>query len=133
MPTERMTAQQYRSLTKAPGGGKYNTAAKPERTWSGVWQGHMQTIVFDSKFEMHRFCELRVMEQNGLILNLIIQPKFSLTPSEIYKGDFKYLEPDGKKLKWVCEDVKGHETQLFRSKWKRVVAMYPIEFRLVTK
>jgi hypothetical protein len=95
---------------------------------------------FDSQAEYRRYCELKLLEQAGEIIDLEVHPKFSLTPRGLdlwsrkpirprkYEGDFQYQE-DGH---LVVEDVKGAATQLFKLKWDIVRLRYPhIEFRIV--
>lgn len=75
-------------------------------------------IKFDSKKEMNRYKELKLLERAGLIRDLELQPAFLLLPGfkkngityrkTTYIGDFKYF--DNKKGKWIVEDVKSPAT-----------------------
>jgi len=97
---------------------KYKVAAKPDRTYDG--------IVFDSKKEMKRYCELKFMEAAGAISSLKLQPKYrivmNLCDCGCYIADFSYVE-DGK---FIVEDVKGVKTPVYKLKKKLVEASYDI-------
>ncbi len=99
---------------------KYGIASKQNRTWKGIWRGREQTIVFHSKKEMNRFCELLILVKANLISELSIQESFLLQEAfgderEIkYFADFMYLE----KGEWVVEDVKGLKTDMYIQKRK---------------
>ena len=60
-------------------------------------------IKFDSKAEANRYIELKMLERNGYIEKLILQPKFELQSKYknnkgeniraiTYKADFSYIE-----------------------------------------
>jgi hypothetical protein len=93
--------------------------------------GNVQTVVdamtFDSKAEARRYGELKLLEQAGVIRDLVCQPKYPIVVNGKkicdYIGDFSYL--DGKGL--VLEDVKGMKTPAYRLKKKLVLACYGIE------
>jgi hypothetical protein len=95
---------------------------------------------FDSQAEYRRYCELKLLEQAGIICDLEVHPKFIISPlgndpwtgekirPRKYIGDFQYQE-DGH---IIVEDVKGALTKLFENKWDIVRLRYPhIEFRIV--
>ena len=103
-------------------------------------------IIFPSKKEANRFCELKLLEKAGIITDLKSEKThrkdltFELQPAFVhfksgkkirainYWGDFSYIENG----KLVVEEVKGAETQLFKVKWKMVKYNYPgIDFRIV--
>lgn len=99
-------------------------------------------LKFDSKAEMARYGELRLLELAHQIKDLKLQPKFILTGGVGYRGDFQYIENG----KMVVEDVKGAKkgksnkarrgtiTQSFINKWKQVKELFPnIEFRLIER
>ena len=100
------------------------------------WDG----MKFDSKKEMARYADLRLLELTGHISQLKVQPVYILTAGVKYKGDFQYIENG----KTICEDVKGMKkgkgktrgtlTRVFINKWKQVQELYPsIEFRIISK
>lgn len=93
------------------------------------WEG----IRFDSKREMARYGELRLLELTGEISNLELQPVYQLPGKIKYKADFRYIE-DGQV---IVEDVKGGtatQTRTFINKWKQVNELYPdVVWRLVEK
>lgn len=72
-------------------------------------------ILFDSKKEAGRYCELKLMERAGIISDLQLQKEYELIPTQRidgkvverackYKADFAYTK-DGQQ---VVEDVKGY-------------------------
>ena len=124
-----------RDLFKAGKRHKYGISERDRRTTQG--------IVFDSKREMERYQELCTLQSAGGISALELQPRFNFVADITctgtvggafyrwrfsYRGDFKYLE----RTKMVVEDVKGHETEEFKFKWKVAKACRPdIEWRIV--
>ena len=93
-------------------------------------------IVFDSKKEALRYCELRMLEKSGLISGLELQMRFEICPKKygnkrarFYVADFVYTE--GSKL--VIEDVKSPITRknpVYSLKKALVQVHYPeYEFR----
>lgn len=104
---------------------KYNVSPKESRT--------VDNIVFDSKKEMNRYLELKLLLKSNLIKNLIIHPKFPLLPKFTkmgknyrgmeYEADFSYIEvATGKK---ILEDTKGFQTAEFKLKKKLFDYIYP--------
>ena len=88
-------------------------------------------IKFDSKREAARYTELKVMEEQGLIKDLVLQPKFVLID--------KYKNGDGKNVRALCyvsdfqyftdygvviEDVKGMKTDVYKLKKKLFERFY---------
>lgn len=83
-------------------------------------------ITFDSKIEAKRYKELKLMEQTGLIKDLVLQPQYELLKGfkrrgktyrkVTYIADFAYF--DNEKNRKVIEDVKGFETKDFKLKLK---------------
>lgn len=83
-------------------------------------------ITFDSKIEAKRYKELKLMEQAGLIKDLVLQPQYELLKGfkrrgktyrkVTYIADFAYF--DNEKNRKVIEDVKGFETKDFKLKLK---------------
>lgn len=90
-------------------------------------------IVFDSKKEAHRYCQLRMMESAGLITNLQRQVRYNLIPKQEgeracdYIADFVY-EKDGKT---VVEDVKGMRTKEYIIKRKLMLWVHGIHIHEV--
>lgn len=88
-------------------------------------------ILFDSKKEAKRYQELKLMEKAGLIINLALQPKFTLQESFKYKNktyrkidyiaDFSYVRVEDDIL--VVEDVKGFKTDVYKLKEKMFLKM----------
>jgi len=98
---------------------KYNVAPKAARTYRG--------IVFDSKKEMNRYCELKILVDQKIITELEMQPRYDLIIEGkrvgFWKADFRYVENG----KTVVEDVKGVKTPIYKLKKKMVEAIYGIE------
>ena len=72
-------------------------------------------IEFDSRKEAGRYCELKAMQQVGIIHELRCHPKFELIPkcgkerAANYHADFAYIDLATGKL--VVEDVKSRATK----------------------
>lgn len=86
-------------------------------------------IVFDSKRESSRYRDLKIMEREGLITGLTLQPKYPLEVNGVkignYIGDFLYTE-DGQR---VVEDTKGVKTPVYKLKRRLMLALYGIHIR----
>lgn len=112
--------------------GRVQVAPKAERTVDG--------ISFDSKSEMRRWLELRMLEKAGEIAALERQVEYVLAfngravktrsagyPNGRvckYHADFRYTAKDGR---LVVEEHKGHDTEADRLRRAVVEALYGIE------
>ena len=92
----------------------------------------MDGIVFDSRKEMLRYCELKMWERVGIIQagSLKLQPIFSLVVNGVkvcdIVPDFEYYGSDGKRVIEDCKGFKGGAAYaLFRLKSKLFSACYP--------
>lgn len=90
-------------------------------------------IRFASKREAARYVRLRMMEDNGLITGLELQPRYPLNVGKQkvadYVADFRYtVKATGAT---VVEDAKGVKTPVYRLKKKMVAAQYGIEIHEV--
>ena len=93
--------------------------------------------VFDSRLELSRYEQLRLLERAGYISDLKRQEKFVLIDKStygreiVYKADFTYTER-GKK---VVEDTKSTATKtpLYRLKKRLLAERYGIVIKEVTK
>lgn len=85
---------------------------------------------FDSKRELERWNELKLLERAGKISNLQRQVSYELVPKMgglrpiVYKADFVYMEGG----KQVVEDSKGFRDRVYRLKcrlmlWRHNVAI----------
>ena len=69
-------------------------------------------ITFDSRAEMFRYTELKLLQQGGAISKLVLQPAFEIIPKQDgekgarYRADFQYNENG----RIVVEDVKSEIT-----------------------
>lgn len=124
------------SFYSKPKTGRIRRAPKEERTVDGV--------TFDSKAEMNRWLELKMLERAGEISNLVRQHQFVLAfegrPVKIrskgypngricqYHADFTYFDKAGK---LIVEEVKGVDQEADRLRRAVVEALYGIEI-LVT-
>lgn len=93
-------------------------------------------MTFDSKKELRRYNELKVLERVGEISHLQRQVKFVLIPTQIIKGkllekecsyyaDFVY-EENGET---VVEDVKGMRTTEYVIKRKLMLYVHNIKIK----
>lgn len=84
-------------------------------------------IRFQSKKEMNRYNELKLLEKAKLISELELQKKFELQPKYVnnknehiraitYIADFFYY--DNQKQKYIVEDTKGFRTDVYKIKKK---------------
>lgn len=86
--------------------------------------------LFDSKAELRRWCDLKILERAGQIANLERQVRFPLSINGVhvcdYVADFVFFE-NGER---VVEDRKGVQTDVFRLKSKLMLALYSIKVRI---
>lgn len=86
-------------------------------------------IRFPSKGEGRRYQELKILEQQGHIKDLTLQPKFDFVVNDFkicgYRGDFAYTDADGKK---IIEDKKGFKTPEYVIKRKLFMALFGHEY-----
>jgi len=100
-------------------------------------------IKFQSRLEARRYTQLKQMEKDGVIRNLVLQPKFLLQEKFedpythkkyqpiYYIGDFMFTDQTGQK---IVNEVKGFFTDTARLKFKLVIHKYPeIKFVLLKK
>lgn len=94
-------------------------------------------IVFDSKKEMNRYCELRLLEKAKVIKNLELQVPFILIPKSnteravTYKADFTYIDfAYSAAGTMTVEDVKGFKTKEYILKRKLFKYLHP-EYRFI--
>lgn len=107
-------------------------------------------LVFDSRKEYKRYCELKIMEAGGLISDLQRQVKYILIPAQrepdaigkrggkikgkiierevAYYADFVYQLPTGE---LVVEDTKGVRTKEYILKRKLMLWKYGIRIKEV--
>lgn len=105
-------------------------------------------IVFDSLKEKRRYCQLRLLEKQGMISNLRLQVPFELIPA-IYEDEIVKLKTKTKvkkKLiqrattyvadfvyetmgKTIVEDTKGFRTKEYELKKKMMRAFLGIEIK----
>lgn len=104
-------------------------------------------ILFDSKIEAHRYCELKLLLKAGKISNLELQKPYELIPAQRepstmtktgkeklgrvieqsvkYIADFVYVENG----KTVVEDTKGIKTKDYIIKRKLMLYVYGIRIK----
>jgi hypothetical protein len=96
-------------------------------------------ITFDSKAEHKRWQYLAMLERAGEIKNLRLQVAFELIPAQVtpdgkkvrptfYLADFCYTDSSGA---FVCEDVKGAATDVWKLKQKLMLHVHGIEVKEV--
>jgi hypothetical protein len=101
----------------------------------------VEGIVFASKWEAHRWTELRLEEKAGFIRKLVRQRPFAIVVNEMlvcqYVADFVYerLERFGAGESWqrVVEDAKGMRTEMYRLKKKLMRACLGVEIHEVRR
>ncbi len=112
--------------------------SKPKRGKYNAKRTEAHGIMFDSKAEADRYCELRLLERSGEITNLELQPRFDLIVNGencgFYKGDFVYFSrpSNGKRGEHVVEDCKGVRTAVYKLKKRLVAALYHVQIVEVT-
>lgn len=101
---------------------------KLKRSKYGNKKTTIDGIVFDSKKEAKRYCELKILERAKQISKLELQRPFNIEVNGAkvckYVCDFYYLNTDGVP---VIEDCKGFKTATYRLKKKLMRAVYEIE------
>ena len=79
---------------------------------------------FASIAERDRYEELLLLQKGKQIADLTVQPRFPIRINTFlictYVGDFMYTEGN----QWIVEDVKGHDTPVFRLKRKMFEAYW---------
>ncbi len=121
--TEKISADEYQRRLKA---GTLETTSK-----YGNKKVKWGDMTFDSKWEWERYLVLSTLQVEGKIADLKRQVRVMLQPQFIRNGetvraityiaDFVYKEPDPRGTfahLLVYEDAKGHETDVFKLKWK---------------
>lgn len=125
----RLTEQEYAEILARRAGGKIQIADAPRMNKYRAIKTEADGISFHSKREATRYQDLKIMEREGLIGGLILQPKYPLEINGIkigtYIGDFLYTE-NGQR---VVEDTKGVKTPVYKLKRRLMLALYGIEIR----
>lgn len=93
----------------------------------------MDGITFDSKAEMNRYWELKILEKKGLIAGLELQLEYVLQEAFIhngkkiqpikYRADFRYRDTLRNRI--IVEDCKGMATEVYKLKKKLLLKRYP--------
>lgn len=96
-------------------------------------------IKFDSKKEATRYQQLKQLETEGKIKDLVLQPEYELIPKfkkngktyrkTVYKADFSYFDIETDKI--IIEDVKGFKTDVYALKKKMFEYKYDYEIKEV--
>lgn len=97
-------------------------------------------MTFDSKKELLRYSELKLLEKNGMISGLERQVPFELIPKQVENGrvveravkyiaDFTYYENG----KFVVEDVKSSATRtdVYKIKKKLMLSVHGLRIKEV--
>ena len=106
---------------------------KPKSKYRAV-RTNVDGIVFASKKEARRYCDLKILECAGEIRDLELQPAF---PFSI--NGRKVTFPSGRQAKYIADfayfdvvlnrrvvlDVKGMKTEIYKLKKAIVEAMFP--------
>ena len=96
-------------------------------------------IIFDSRLEARRYCELKLLLKAGKICNLRMQVPYELIPKHEIEGikvrttryiaDFVYF--DNETDMEVVEDTKGYKTAEYKRKKKQLKQRYGIDIHEV--
>jgi len=97
----------------------------------------MYGIMFDSKKEADRYCDLLKLRWIGEITDLQLQVPFILVPAYrtedgrkhkaiVYKADFVYKDQHGNQ---IVEDCKGYKTPVYKLKKALMLFMHGIEIK----
>lgn len=114
-------------------------AAAPRRQKYANERVEIDGQTFDSKAEYKRWQYLTMLEKAGEIKDLRCQVPFELIPAQVtpsgkkvrptfYLADFTYTTKDGR---FVCEDVKGTATDVWKLKQKLMLHVHGIEVQEV--
>ena len=76
---------------------------------------------FPSKKEGNRYDELKMLQEAGEVIWLMLQPPFYF-PASKYVADFMIFWADGT---CTVEDVKGFKTPKYKADLKRMAIHYP--------
>lgn len=110
-------------------------AAAPRRQKYANRRVEIDGQTFDSKAEHKRWQYLAMLERAGEIRDLRCQVPFELIPAQVtpsgkkerptmYLADFTYTTKDGR---FVCEDVKGTATDVWKLKKKLMLHVHGID------
>lgn len=80
-------------------------------------------ITFASKKEAIRYAELKLLERQKEISDLVLQPSFPLYAGIRYIADFCYIDKRTPE-KLTIEDVKGMRTDVYKLKIKLFLYKY---------
>lgn len=97
----------------------------------GAVRTEIDGITFASKREAKRYGELRLLERDGQIAGLELQPRYPLKVNgklvTTYVADFRFREHGA----LVVEDAKGMRTQAYIIKAKLFAAIHGFQIREV--
>jgi hypothetical protein len=119
--TQRISVEEYRSRLAA--GSKRSRKSKHNNC-----KVECDGYTFDSKAEMRRYLDLRILQRAGKIRDLVLQPSYSIDTG-IYTADFRYVDASGVVH---VEDVKGMRTDACNLRLK-LMAKLGVLVELVTE
>lgn len=129
----KMSTEQYKAMRKNTNKQSKYRNKRAERVLENG-----KTLKFDSLKEAVRYDELMLLLKAGEIIQLRLQPEFTLQEGYVtpqgekvkpikYKADFSYVVEDGNiftEYKTVVEDVKGMKTKEYCIKYKLFLEKY---------
>lgn len=123
----RMSIEEFTNMQKAMKPAKASKYHAQPTTIDG--------IRFMSKSEAARYCELKMLERGGEIIDLRLQPKYDLCckcgeKQGRYIADFFYFDNSTKKI--TVEDVKGAFTAVYKRKKKHFEKQYGMKITETT-
>jgi hypothetical protein len=134
-----MTVHMSEAQARAMLGKLYCQAKQPKKSKYNNVKTEVDGITFDSKKEVSRYQQLKLLMRAGQIADLVLQPKFLIAEAVVldgkkqrarfYVADFQYQ--DTATGKTIVEDVKGFKTAVYRAKRHQMKLRYGIEVKEV--
>jgi hypothetical protein len=119
-PSESMSLEQYKEMTKPKKKSKYNNV----RT-------EVDGIKFPSKKQAAYYQKLKLARETGELGYFLMEVPFKLPGGVTYRADFIEFWKHGDGYKVVVTDVKGMLTSVYKLKKKQVEALYGIKINEV--
>jgi len=118
----RITLAEYEQIMEKRGQNPQGRPRKPSKYRSK--RVRVDGILFDSSKEANRYCELKILRDEGSVKIFFRQVPVDLPGGIIYRLDFLVFWKNGEVSH---EDTKGFRTPEYKLKKKQVEALYPIK------
>jgi len=110
---------------------QYEALSEPKKHKYNAQKVKIDGIIFASRHEANRYCELMILLRAGIIINLKMQVRYILEEgrrlkngkklrAREYVSDFEYDEAD----LHIIEDAKGYQTREYKRKIKEFIDLY---------